>query len=214
MAVSHGWWYGARSDDTIYPLAPLALLDVDWKRPDWERHLEQAATYLPGLAVVPDVMGLGEIDRALAQAEALSRYCENAVIVPKDYGIIARLPAEVCGKALVLGYSIPTTYGGSPVPLWEFGRRPVHLLGGNPRRQLELFGYLNVKSLDGNLAWRLARRGVVMTARGIAGPTLKACDGRRWPARDMPLEALRRSLVNLRSFWDRHLGLRLSWSHD
>jgi hypothetical protein len=123
--------------------------------------------------------------------------------VPKVAEVIERLPRVIGGKQVVLGYSVPTAYGATPLPLWEFRGWPVHCLGGNARRQAELCGYLDVISADGNLAWRLARRGIVVTEAGVAGRTLRQADGQRWPGKDAYLEALRRSLVNLRTFWQR-----------
>lgn len=35
------------------------------------------------------------------------------------------------------------------MPAWEFGRRPVHLLGGSPHAQMEMRHYMNVVSADG-----------------------------------------------------------------
>ena len=49
---------------------------------------------------------------------------------PYAFGGIARVPEQIGGKAVRLGYSVPTKFGGTEVPLWEFGQRPVHLLGG------------------------------------------------------------------------------------
>ncbi len=149
-------------------------------------------------------MALEEIERALRRAEELAPYCDHPLIIPKAPGVIGRLPREIGGKALVLGYSVPTSYGGTELCVWDFAGWPVHLLGGNARRQVELCGYMDVISVDGNLAWRLARRGVTVRENGAAGPTLKQADGQRWSGENGCLEALRRSLINLKSFWLRH----------
>lgn len=214
LAVEAGWWYGFRSDGKDYAaeLGPVALLDCDWQAPDWPRHLDTAARVRPLLAVVPDVLDESDTDRALRQAEELARHAAAVMIVPKAEGVISRLPRDVGGKPVVLGYSVPTSYGGTELGLWSFGGWPVHLLGGNPRRQAELCGYLDVVSADGNLSWRLARRGVVVEENGTAGKTLRQADGDRWPHGDAPLEALRRSLVNLRRFWTRQA--KIEWRDE
>lgn len=204
LAVEAGWWYGFRSDGNDYAaeLGPVALLDSHWIDPDWTRHLRTAARVRPWLATVPDTMAVEELPRTLAQAEEIAPHCERVLVVPKCPGVIDQLPREVGGKPVVLGYSVPTSYGGTELPLWDFTGWPVHLLGGNPRRQAEMCGYLRVESIDGNLAWRMARKGIVVTTRGTGGQTLTQMDGRRWDG-DGHLEALRRSLVNLRAFWSR-----------
>src|SRR5262245_7707935 len=209
LAVAAGWWYGFRSDSNHYAdeLGPVALVDVRWDaRVDWPRHLDVVARLRPYLAAVPDVLAPAEFDRALRQAEQLAAHA-SPLVVPKCYGLTADLPREFRGRPVVLGFSVPTSYGGTPLPVWEFAGWPVHLLGGNARRQVEYCSYMRVVSADGNLAWRLARRGIVVTPRGTAGRTLRDADGVRWPGPDAPLEALRRSLVNLRQFWDRSVAV-------
>jgi hypothetical protein len=215
LAVSSGWFYGFRSDDNHHAdrLGPVCLLDIDWKKPNWDRHLALARRYRPWLAAVPDILNADDTDRAMEQAEEIASACGlGPLVIPKVPGVIPRLPREIDGKPLVLGYSVPTSYGGSELALWDYRGRPVHLLGGNPRRQLDCMNYLDVVSADGNLAWRLARQGIIVTDRGVAGPTLRQADGHRWPVQDAHLEALRRSLINLKSFWNRLLPAgRIDW---
>jgi hypothetical protein len=210
QAVKAGWWYGFRSDDShSSTLGPVALLDSHWEagRVDWPRHLDTAAQVRPWLAIVPDTLTLADLDRTIFQAEQLAPFCASVLVVPKCAGLIERLPHTIGAKLIVLGYSIPTSYGGTPLPLWDFISWPVHLLGGNASRQSELCSYLNVISADGNIAWRLARRGVVITDRGTAGRTLRQLDGARWAGPDAHHEALRRSLANLRLFWSRRRAI-------
>jgi hypothetical protein len=204
LAVEHGWWYGFRSDCNHYAreLGPVALLDCRWEKPDWPKHLGRVAELCPWLAIVPDTMRLDELDRTLWQAEEIARYA-TPLVVPKCFGLIECLPRTLCGRSVVLGYSLPTAYGGTELPLWEYRDWPVHILGGNPRRQAECAAYLpHVVSADGNLTWRLARRGIVVTSQGKHGSTIAKLDGQSWPGENMPLEAFRRSLCNLRRFWD------------
>jgi len=214
LAVAAGWGYGFRSDDKHFAdeLGPVALLDCHWEQPDWQRHLDVAATVKPMLATVPDVLSLDQLPDTLRQAKLLAPLCSALLIVPKCADLIPLLPREIDGKLVVLGYSIPTGYGGTPLPLWEFKGWPTHLLGGSARDQLDLCGYLNVISCDGNVAWRLARRGIIVTEHGIGGPSILEADGQRWPAEDAHLECLRRSLVNLKKFWNRHR--KIEWRTD
>lgn len=187
----------------MYPCArPLALLDCDWKKPNWSRHLAIAKTEHPWLCAVPDIESASQLPDALVKSQEIAAHCERILIIPKALSIIHSIPAEIGGRPIVLGYSVPTSYGGTSVPLWEFGRRPVHLLGGSPRAQKELCRYLNVVSLDGNVAWNLARRGIFYGQNGTSPKrnTLLRSDGKRF-AGDGPYEALRRSLQNLRLFF-------------
>ncbi len=211
IAVAAGFWYGFRSDSNHYAdeLGPVALLDSHWEegRVDWSRHLDVCARLRPALATAPDTLSLDDLDRTLRQAGEIAAYA-NPLIVPKCEGMIRRLPREINGRPVTLGYSVPTSYGGSELPLWDYTGWPVHLLGGSPRRQAEVCRYLDVVSADGNVTWLLARRGIVTGENGAGGKTLRQADGQRWPHGNAPLEALRRSLANLRVFWDtRRLGI-------
>lgn len=210
LAIEAGWWYGFRSDNNHYAerFGPVALLDSHWQaaKVDWPRHVAVAARLRPLLATVPDTMSTAEVDRTLRQAEQLAPHCATLLVVPKAADIILQIPRQIAGVPIILGYSVPTSYGGSELPLWDYLGWPIHLLGGNARRQLDCCRYLHVVSADGNLAWRLARRGIVITPSGRAGQTLRQADGQRFcgPAH---LESLRRSLLNLRQFWSRHFSI-------
>lgn len=51
--------------------------------------------------------------------------------------------------------------------------------------------------------WHVLLQVLVFLAVFFAGKTLRGHDGSRWGGDNAPLEALRRSLENLRTFWDR-----------
>jgi hypothetical protein len=210
LAIAAGWWYGFRSDSNHHAkeLGPVALVDSHWLpgKVVWPRHLGVVAQWQPWLATVPDTLDLSDLDRTIRQAEEIVSASPHTMplVIPKCPGLIERLPRTVNGQPLILGYSVPTSYGGTELGLWDFTGWPVHLLGGNTRTQLELCGYLSVVSADGNLPWRLARRGVVITTQGVAGKTLRELDGQRRAENGAHLESLRRSLLNLRPYWDRH----------
>lgn len=219
IAISAGWWYGFRSDSNHYAdeFGPVSLLDSHWEadRVDWPRHLAVAAEVRPWLATVPDTMSLAELGRTLSQAEEIARFAVP-LIVPKCSGLVDLLPDAVGGKPIVLGYSVPTGYGGTEVPCWEFSGRPVHLLGGSARAQAELCGYLDVVSADGNTAWLLARRGIVIDAgTGLGGKTIRQEDGKKWAGKGAHLEALTRSMGRLRQFWSRRQSARkILWNDN
>lgn len=204
VAKACGWETGSRSDKAIYEEArPLALLDIEWRGYDWMNHLAVARTERPWLAAVPDVETTAQLSIALEQAEELAPYCDRLLVIPKVFGLTAQLPRSIGGNPLVLGFSVPTKYGGTSVPLHEFDGWPVHLLGGNPRNQRFLAARLsNVMSVDGNVCHKLSMRGVYYSDRGSSSPSIERMDGKRWHDNaEMPYEALRRSLTNLKTFW-------------
>jgi hypothetical protein len=100
------------------------------------------------MTVARDVDDIGQLSKTLDEARELLMYAEYVVIVPKDpalrYSMDELIPSE-----FVLGYSVPTRYGGTSLSLDAFSR-PVHLLGGRPDIQRQLALQLKVASLDCN----------------------------------------------------------------
>lgn len=158
----------------------------------------------PSLATVLDWEHPEQLPEVLSWAEEAAEYVTDAiVIIPKVPGGVSDLPREVGGKGVILGYSVPTSYGGSPLGLWEFHGWPVHLLGGSPQRQLELAGYLDVVSADGNMIAQQARRCRFWSPRHRIWqdrwvPLSKTGDTR---TRGANLECFCRSLDAVRSAW-------------
>ena len=131
--------------------------------------------------------------------------------MPKAAGIIEPLARrDPAASQWCSATAFRQGYGGTPLAYVGIQRLAGSLcrisccLAAAARDQLDLCGYLNVISCDGNVAWRLARRGIIVTEHGLGGQTIKQADGARWPHADAHLETLRRSLANLRRFWDRH----------
>lgn len=154
IAYDNGWQLGMRSDYSTCGL-PQVFIDVDYKKPDFEKHLEVVQKYRPKYATVPDLDGdttsMKDIDRALCQAERLQAYCEIVLIVPKLSDQLPLIPSQYA-----LGYSIPTSYGGAKYLPWELAGRRIHILGGSPRKQMQAYLHLSciatVMSADGNYA--------------------------------------------------------------
>jgi hypothetical protein len=167
--------------------------DLNWKKPDLDRHSAFVREHRPMLAVAPDVLALDELTPTLRYAESLAEWADRVIIVPKAPGVMERLPRE---PWLVVGYSVPTKYGGTDLMMAELLGWPVHLLGGLPGRQFDLAHYLDVVSTDGNAAARWAEYGSVFDGRT-----------RRWQHRvepqgaDMPYRAFARSCQQIVQMW-------------
>jgi len=150
IAIRHGWMPGARYTNLrdARRFERLGFLDIDWKSYNFPRHLEAARFTRPLLTVARDVEDIREINRTLDEAHQLQMYAEKVVIVPKDPQLEGCLDTLI-PESFVLGYSVPTRYGGTSLPLTSF-RRSVHLLGGRPDEQRRLAHFLPVTSLDCN----------------------------------------------------------------
>lgn len=204
-AAQAGWRYGARLPATVYEEVYFA--DQDWRTPNKSAYIQALAHHRPSLATVLDWEREEQLPEVLAWAEEVAQHVREAVIlIPKVVGGIASLPRQINGKRVILGYSVPTSYGGSPVPLWEHAGWPVHLLGGSPQEQLRLWCQLSpiadVVSVDGNMAGQQARRGRTWRAqRGRKGHWWQLKDLGDDRTEGVPLECFRRSLVEIAERW-------------
>jgi hypothetical protein len=192
IAIEAGMTYGAQLPGTVYH--PPEFADQDWKRPNRAAYMAALAQHRPRMATVLDWERDDQLPEVLSWAEEAAQYVEVIILIPKVFGGIRRLPRRIGGATVRLGYSVPTAYGGTELPLWEFAGWPVHLLGGSPHRQIHLAHYLRVESADGNYANRKATQ------------FCEWWNGARWlplqpPQEDAPYEAFRRSCANIMAAW-------------
>lgn len=210
IAIEAGFTYGAQLPNTVY-FHP-EFVDQNWKNPDLEKYAGAVAQYQPRLATVLDWERLEQLSAVLDWAETIAAYVETIIIIPKVVNGISKLPCFVGGKPIRLGYSVPTSFGGTVVPLGEFGRWPVHLLGGSPSEQFRLSRRLNVASADGNYCQLMSRYNQYFCPDGSANfaknrfwPSLRESDGARWgdgsDTADAPYEAFRRSCEAIWAMW-------------
>ena len=150
LAVSLGWLPGARYTNLrdVRKFDRLGFLDIDWKDYNYRMHLQATKDTRPMLTVARDVVDLSELYYIIDEALELSQWADTVIIVPKDLRLKPLLP-HVIPENFLLGYSVPTGYGGTQLPLACFTRE-VHLLGGHPARQRFLGEHLAVKSIDCN----------------------------------------------------------------
>ena len=215
IAIAAGYRYGAQLPKTVYH--PPYMADQDWRRPNRAAYMAALARHRPTIATVLDWQREDQLSEVLDWAEEAAQFIERVMIVPKVIGGVGRIPRRVGGRDVVLAYSVPTRYGGTQLPTWEFAGWPVHLLGGSPTAQMRLWAYLyaicDVVSADGNYAQKMAtRHGQFFMPGGTAAyasnrwwPTLVEADGQRW-GQDVPYEAFRRSCENIMAAWQSMRG--------
>ena len=173
QAVKLGLLYGIQSARTkcLYTDRmqghEIQFIDNDYFHYDHKKHLEDVARYRPKYATTRDIlsreqcerMGIRyyDIDTILRWAEELEEYAENVIIIPK-YECLDEIPDKY-----VLGYSIPTSHGGTPMPIERFLGRRIHLLGGSPQSQYRYYLAARpwVVSIDNNYIAKLNRYGQV-----------------------------------------------------
>lgn len=169
---------GARSYIERFPRAPrIAFMDNEWHDYDHERHVRVLSEFTPKYATTRDLLTREQASNAgvayytvkevLEMAAEVAEHADNVIIIPK-YDCLDRIPEEINGKRVVLGYSVPSSYGGTRLPAEAFKGRPVHLLGGpwkSQRAYLNVLGE-DVVSLDNNHVLNVARYGQVCMADG------------------------------------------------
>lgn len=200
IAVACGWRYGARLPATVYQ--PVWFADQDWKNPNMEKYVKAIAEHGPEVATVLDWEHDEQWPEVLAWAESVAPHVGRIVVIPKIPGRVCEVPDSIGGKSVILGFSVPTRYGGTTCGVWEFERRPVHLLGGSPQEQRRYARYLNVVSADGNMTSMQARKGRfwsrVPTSKGHWVQLREAGDNR---TTGVPAECFRRSLEAVKAAW-------------
>lgn len=151
IAKENGWLIGAKYTNlrNIKHLKNADFIDIDWKSYDFEKHLNAVKQFNPKYTVAKDVENISELDAILKQAEILKIFAKNVIIVPKCLKLEKSL-TRLIPEEYILGYSVPTNYGSTPIDIKYFHDRKVHLLGGRPERQRNLAYNLNIVSIDSN----------------------------------------------------------------
>lgn len=159
IAIEEGWLYGSQPSKVKHK---VSFCDLDYKRCD-NAYLDRYARFVqcchPKYATVPDLFSIDDVDNVLRFAEErIANYVEVVIVIPKVSGVLADIPQMIGRSKVILGYSTPTRYGATSVPALEFAAsgRQIHLLGGSPKKQMELYRYLPVVSADGNMMLKMA----------------------------------------------------------
>lgn len=152
LAVSEGWRPGARytnlRDVRHVPFANVGFLDIDWKNYCFDSHVAAAEKVRPFVTVARDIECISQIDRILAEANKLQEHAARVIVVPKDRRLEGHMH-RVIPNEFILGYSVPTRYGGTQISPDAF-EWSVHLLGGRPDAQRRLADRMPVVSIDCN----------------------------------------------------------------
>ena len=152
LKIAHrfGWLPGARYTNLrdLRNCEQVGFIDIEWANYSFRRHLEAVKATRPLLTVAMDVINARKLPAILDQALELNLYCDRVVVVPKHLSMANKLDTLI-PKQFILGYSVPTRYGGTRISTSCF-RRPVHLLGGRPDVQRKLAEVMPVVSIDCN----------------------------------------------------------------
>lgn len=153
---------GTQLPNKVY-FSDLMFCDQDWKHPNRDAYISMLMTYKPHIATVLDWETSDQREEVLGWAEDAAAYVDVVVIIPKCLASIDYLNVHgirtINGKEVRLGYSVPTSHGGTELFIGQFNGWPIHALGGSPKRQIEIAKYLDVRSADGNYIHLKVKRG-------------------------------------------------------
>lgn len=156
---------------------PVLFMDNEWHGYDHQQHLASVKEFTPKYATTRDIMTRQQCDESGVEfytfdeimdfAKDVAEYTENIIIIPK-HDILAKIPDTIGNARVVLGYSVPSSYGRTDIHPEMFKGRPIHLLGGPWKRQRALLALLgdSVVSLDNNNVSRVAEFGQVCNRDG------------------------------------------------
>jgi len=171
VAVASGLKYGKQSGKEVcgnyhvHARHTLTFLDNDWHDYRHDKHVAETAQFRPKYVTTRDLVTRDQakrfgieyqsIEQTIEQADELAQHAENVILIPK-YDCIDELPDR-----FMLGYSIPTSHGGTPLPIERFAGRRVHLLGGSWKKQMSYLAAMkdDVVSIDNNYLSSEARWG-------------------------------------------------------
>lgn len=150
IAVAEGWLPGARYTNLrdVRKFSRLGLLDIDWKNYDFSHHIEAAQETQPLITVARDLEHKRDLKRTIDQAYRLMEFAKHVIVVPKD-PLLEKVLSTAIPDDFILGFSVPTKYGGTKISPHAFSR-PVHLLGGRPDVQRQLGRIMPIFSVDTN----------------------------------------------------------------
>jgi hypothetical protein len=178
MALTSGLLWGLQSNthvlsDKYAPPYDVTFIDNDYFDYKHDVHVAAVAKFKPKYATVMDVLTErqardGGVKKWLSLAEILDHAAEledhtdNVIVIPK-YDCLDDIPDRY-----VLGYSVPTSHGGTPLPPEAFAGRRVHLLGGSWKSQMNHLAVLgdDVVSLDNNYINKITDFGEIIDPDG------------------------------------------------
>lgn len=150
IAIQVGMLFGERLPINCKPTCDVYFADQDWKNPNLVEYKKAIVEKGVKVCTVLDWERYEQKTEVFQWIEELAPLVGRLVVIPKVNGTIGEIPTSFNGTEIILGYSVPTKYGATLVPVEEFGNRPVHLLGGSPQKQLDLYDKMNVVSIDCN----------------------------------------------------------------
>ena len=184
IAIRAGFKFGIQSSkNTIQavcrmhdmPGHQVTFVDNNYFSYDHDIHMAVVKHFKPNYATTRDIITRQQcqdgkipyysLEQILDWAAEVEQYAQNVILIPK-YDCMDKIPPRY-----MLGYSVPTSHGGTPLPVEMFKGWRVHLLGGSWKAQLAHMAALgdDVVSVDNNYIQKMANYGQFNYPDGSTG---------------------------------------------
>lgn len=190
ISIKHGWLYGIRHDNRAY--YQPHFIDINWKSYDWGEYLDVIRKYKPQMAMVPDYEKPNKEKLFRMIEEVRDTGVHDVLCCPKFHGAIDDIPLDC-----IVAISVPSSYAGFLPEPREINNRVVHLLGGTPQDQIDMYRLYTshgakVLSLDCNAHMKASMTGTFF-------------DTGRWKNYGtVPrIEAFNLSAINIKKTWEK-----------
>lgn len=161
----------------------IDFVDNNFKDPSHDRLRDIVKRTDPEFAVLPDVYDVEDWTEVIALGKEMeNKYGVTPVVVPKtefDYDVI---PDE-----WIVGFSVPSGYGETDIPISAFTDHRVHLLGGSHRNQIHYANKavesgVDLFSVDGNAFTKGASYGNLVNLPSDTLGEFGSVEGNAWDA--------------------------------
>jgi hypothetical protein len=129
----------------------IDFVDNDFEDPNKDRIEEIVEKTGADYVVLPDIYDCDDVNGVLEFGDELEHeYGTTPIVVPKCEFSWRRVPDR-----WLIGFSVPSGYGSTEIPITEFKNHRVHLLGGSHRNQIKFANRaidagVDIFSVDGN----------------------------------------------------------------
>lgn len=161
----------------------IDFVDNDFENPSYDRLEEIVSRTAPKYVVLPDVYDIDDSTEVISFGEKMvDKYNATPVIVPKTSFDYTKIPDR-----WIIGFSVPSGYGETDIPITEFTHHRVHLLGGSHKNQIEYANKavengIDLFSVDGNAFAKGASYGNLVNVPSTALNDSGVLTGNAWDA--------------------------------
>lgn len=202
IAASEGWLLGAQLAKNAGAIPQNCYFaDQDFKHPDRDLYMKKLRGVKPNWATVLDIDRPAQLAEVLDWAAEAEQYVKEGIIVIPKCDVISQIP-----ERYRIGFSVPTSFGATPLPFIAFLGRDIHLLGGSPQRQMEIVWRspdAQVRSVDLNMQQKMAFERCLVWTQGdtMKNGAFRVLERSERVEHDAHLHAFRLSCRNIIAAW-------------